>query len=72
MRFTRMTQVYAAGEKVLVRGRFLAEPAVVVSAEGERVTVAVAPDSNRTTDISAYADWDRRTVDARVLRRYEW
>jgi hypothetical protein len=72
MGFTRATQTYTEGEKVLVRGRFLAEPAVVVDGSGDSVVVAIAPESNRTEDITGFRLWEHRNVEPRTLRRYEW
>jgi hypothetical protein len=72
MAFTRSNQSFTEGEKVLVRGRLVAEPAVVVSCEGDEVVVAIAPESNRTEDISTFRTWESRRVRDNVLRRYEW
>lgn len=72
MAFTRSVQNYTAGEKVLVKGHFVAEPAVVVAVDGARVEVAIAPESNRTEDVLSYETWERRVVEPRTLRRYEW
>jgi hypothetical protein len=66
------TPTYTPGEKVLVRLRGVAEPAVVVSTDGETAVVATAPDSNRTLSTADYLDWEQRTVALRLLRRYEW
>jgi hypothetical protein len=72
MAFTRTNPSFTEGEKVLVRGRLVAEPAVVVSCEGDEVVVAIAPQSNRTEDISTFRSWESRRVPVNVLRRYEW
>jgi hypothetical protein len=72
MPFKRSTQVFAAGEKVLILGRFVAEPAIVVATENDHVVVAIAPQSNLTEDLSNYSDWQHRDVAAASLRRYEW
>jgi hypothetical protein len=72
MKFQRFRQSFTEGEKVLVRGRFLAEPAVVVGTGPDTVEVAIAPESNRTEDVTTYRLWERRVVDSRTLRRYEW
>jgi hypothetical protein len=64
--------VYTPGEKVLVRTRGLAEPAVVVVSDETSSEVASAPDSNRTLSTANYLEWERRTVATRLLRRYEW
>jgi hypothetical protein len=66
------TPVFTPGEAVLVRSGFVPQQAIVEAQNGTNVTVAYAPDGNRTVERSQRDGWERGVVDAGKLRRYEW
>lgn len=66
-------QIYKSDEKVLIRRRFLATPAIVLSDAGDDfVLVAIAPESNHTQDLTNIHHWEKLSVPRRSLRRYIW
>lgn len=70
--FRSPTPVFSPGEAVLVRSGMIPQQAIVESQDGANVTVAYAPEGNRTVERSQRAGWERGVVDAGKLRRYEW
>ena len=64
--------MFQPGEPVLVRSRMLAYQAIVEAQHGNDVTVSMAPDGNRSDVNEDRSSWERRTVDAKILRRYQW
>jgi hypothetical protein len=72
MRLFTQTNTFSLGEKVLLKSRLLAYPGVVVGVDYETVTVAIAPEGNKS-DFNGNLDlWVREVVDFRKLKRYEW
>ena len=72
MRLFTLTNNFSLGEKVLLKNRLLAYPGIVVDVDGALVTIAIAPDGNKS-DLGSNTDlWEKEIVDFRKLKRYEW
>lgn len=67
-----MSAIFNKGDKVIYKVGFLAHPSIIIEQLDKKVTIAIAPNGNKTNDTADYDKWPTLQAPINKIKHYTW